>query len=296
MRERTPGVGIKHRFPLATAAAVALLVIGCNLFEPLHTPGSSDNVEDLMSDTNDALDRGEYENALKYMDKAMSIDPQNPRVRYLHSVATVKFHHIDMLDVLGILQPAEGGTPVDVTGERVLLMSDAELESLFKAFKVVSVDLEPLVAEMTSTGREIPNFRQSDDLLLSYGVSETIVGMLRVLDNDDTADDFTVDDRLIIAKKPGAYHISVDDLLLSPGERDYVVDLAIERAWDRFVKGRHAFFCYYQFVINEVIWTETASPPPASLPEAVDDGTTVGEMVAFIDDGVMALYEEKEDL
>jgi hypothetical protein len=250
----------------------------------------------LLSDADDALDKGQYRKALEIMDKAMSLKPDNPRVRYTHAVATVKAHNIDMLDVLSILQPADGVSPVDVTGERVLLMSDAELADLFHAFRVVSTDLEPLVAKMTASGRELPGLRETGDVLLSYGVSETIVGMLRVLDNDETGNEFSVDERVIIIKRPNSYAITVEDILLSASERDDVIDAAIERPWARFERGRHAFFCYYQFVINEVIWTESATSPPDPLPRPVDEGTTVGQMVEFVDEGVMALYEEKEDL
>jgi hypothetical protein len=73
------------------------------------------------------------------------------------------------------------------------------------------------------------------------------------------------------------------------------VDTAIEKSWDRFMNGRHFLFCYYQFVTNEVIWTGPVTGPPAPLPQPVDDSVT-GDMVRFVDDGVSALYNEKEDL
>jgi hypothetical protein len=281
---------------LLAAVVTTLLLSSCNVFEPFHTPGTSGDVEDLLSDANDALDKGQYQKALSIMDKAMSLKPDDPRVRYLHAVSTVKSHDIDMLDVLDILQPSDGEAPVGVDGERVLLMSNAELVDLFYAFRVVSVDLAPLVAEMAATGRELPTLRESDDVFLSYGVSETLVGMLRVLDNDDTETEFSVDERLVIQKRSDGYDISARDILLTPGEQDAIVDAAIERTWDRFVRGRHAFFCYYQFVINEVVWTESMTAPPDPLPRPVDTGTAVGEMVVFVDNGVTALYEEKEDL
>lgn len=296
MLKMRSGAVLRRSAMLLAASIITLLLASCNVFEPFHTPGSSGDVEDLLSDANDAVDKGHYQKALKIMDKAMSLKPDDPRVRYLHAVTTVKAHGIDMLDVLDILQPSEGEDPVDVDGEQVLLMSNAELVDLFDAFRVVSVDLEPLVAKMTTTGRELPTLRESDDVFLSYGVSETIVGMLRVMDNDDTETEFSVDERLIIQKKSDGYGISARDVLLTPGEQDAIVDAAIERTWDRFVRGRHAFFCYYQFVINEVIWTGPATAPPDPLPQPVDTETAVGEMLVFVDDGVTALYEEKEDL
>ncbi len=273
---------------------LAVLLAGCNVFEPFHSPGSSDNIDDLLSDAHDSLEKGDYRRALEIMDKAMTIAPGDPRVRYLHAVAAVRAHDVDMLDVLDILQPADKDFPVDAAGQRVLLMTDAELENMYDAFRIVSVDLEPLMNEMLARGAELRGMRESEDVFLSFGVSETILGMLRVLDNDDTEQEFSLDERIIITKTPDAFELTVEDILMSVLERDRLIDTAIDRSWAHFVQGRHALFCYYQFVTNEVIWTEPVSPPPAPLPEEMDDSVT-GEMVGFVDYGVMALYDEKED-
>jgi hypothetical protein len=276
---------------------IALLALGgCSIFEPFHTSGSSNNVEDLLGDARNALDEGHYDKAMAIMDKAMGIAPMDPRVRYVHAVSAVKSSDIDMLDVVEILQPQDGNLPVDAAGERVLIMSDAELENLYDAFQVVSADLEPLVEEIAAKGRELPGLRDTEDVFMSYGVSETIVGMLRVLDNDETDSEFSPDDRLVIVKFPKSYDIRVEDLVMSEAERDFVIDQAIERTWDRFVKGRRAFFLYYQFAVNGVVWTHEVPEPPDQFPRAIDTGNTVGSMVDFVDDGVLALYQEKEDL
>jgi hypothetical protein len=115
------------------------------------------------------------------------------------------------------------------------------------------------------------------------------------LDNDETEEEFSLDDRVNIVKKPHAYELTVEDLLMTAQERDRIIDTAIERSWSRFMNGRHFLFCYYQFVAHEVIWTGPATEPPAPLPRPVDDSVT-GDMVQFVDDGVSALYNEKEDL
>jgi hypothetical protein len=274
---------------------ITLLLAGCNVFEPFYTPGSSDNVNDLISDAQDSLEKGEFREAYSIMEKAMTISPDDSRVRYLHAVAAVGAHGIDMLDVLDILQPGDTEFPVDAAGEEVLLMTDAELEKMYAAFQIVSDDLEPMVDEMLSSGKELQRLRESEDVLLSFGVSETILGMLRLLDNDDTENEFSLDERLIITKKPHAYELTVDDILLTLLEQDRIIDGAIERSWDRFMRGRHALYCYYEFVTNEVIWTGPVTEPPTPLPKPID-GSVTGNMVQFVDDGVTALYNEKEDL
>jgi hypothetical protein len=273
---------------------LAVLLAGCNVFEPFHAPGSSDNIEDLLSDTHDALDKKEYGRALAIMDKAMSIAPNDPRVRYLHAVAAVRAHDVDMLDVLDILQPANKDYPVDTAGKRVLLMTTVELENMFTAFHIVAEDLEPLVTEMVDSGAELRNVRESEDVLLSYGVSETLLGMLRVLDNDSTENDFSLDERIVITKTPDAFELTVEDIILTVLQRDRIIDEAINRSWDHFLRGRQGLFYYYQFVAHDVIWGEPLNPPPAPLPTPLDS-SVAGDMVRFVDNGVMALYHEKED-
>jgi hypothetical protein len=282
---------MKRALPIAV---FAVFLAGCNVFEPFHTPGASDNVDDLLSDAHASLEEGRYARALEIMDKAKGIAPNDPRVRYLHAVSAVKAHDVDMLDVLDILQPANKEYPVDAAGERVLLMTNAELEDLYAAFLMVSEDLQPLIADMLSTGEELRRIRESEDVFLSYGVSETILGMLRVLDNDDTVREFSLDERLIITKTPDAFELKIQDILLTPFERDEIVDAAIDRSWEYFLRGRRSLFCYFQFVTNEVIWMDPVEDPPSPLPEETDDSVT-GEMVEFVNEGIMALYEEKED-
>jgi hypothetical protein len=283
------------------AACVILLAVGllagCNVFSPFHSPGTSDNVNDLVSDAYEALDEEKYDKALEIMDRAMGIAPDDPQVRYLHAVTTVKSRDIDLLDVVEIFQPAEDGSlPVDEDNERILFLSGAELGNLYGAFRVVRADLKPLVDQIRSTGRELSKIRQSGDVLMSYGISETIVGMLRVLDNDETPAEFSLDDRIVIEKSDESYEIRIDDSLLDDAERDAIIDAAVDRAWPHFVSGRQAFFCYYQYSVREVIWTGAIPDPPYSLPETVDPETVIGSMAEFVDEGVRALYDEKEDL
>jgi hypothetical protein len=131
---------------------------------------------------------------------------------------------------------------------------------------------------------------------MSYGIGQTLVGMLRVLDNDDTENEFSLDERVLIEKAEDSYHISIDDDDLSEAERDMIIDESLDRSWQHFIQGRRGFFYYYQFVVNEVIWTGGVEDPPAPLPEVINTGSVVGSMAEFVDEGVRALYDEKEDI
>jgi hypothetical protein len=281
---------------IAALVSVLLFSSGCNVFEPFHTPGSSDDPDDLLYDARRALDDGRYGRAKKIMDKAIRIAPDEPRVRYVHAVVVVKANGVDMLDVLEILEPGEDNLPAGGSNERVLAESEEDLKVLFDTFRTVSVDLGPLVDELSSTGRSPRGITETDDLLMSYGISETILGMLRVIDNDDTTDEFSSDERIVIARSPGAYDIDIDDVVMTPQEVDDLIDGAIGRAWPHFVSGRASFFRYYQYAVRRVLWTGPVAEPPAPYPETVDTGTVIGEILEFVDDNARTLYEEKEDV
>ncbi len=283
---------IRHRLLLI----VLVLFTGCNIFSPLHSPGSSDDPDELISDAEDALIEGDYREAMRVMEKALRIAPNNDRVRYFHALVTTKFYRIDLLDIIDIFEADDTGDVVDTTAERVLFLSDAELSDLYSAYRVVSSDLSPLVSKLCRTGREISGLAETDDVLLSYGIAEILIAMLQVIDNDTTDCEFSPDERVVISKTDDGYDIELEDPGLSSAVKDSLVDEAIERGWDHFVAGRASFFAYYQFVVNNIIWTNGVGNPPAPLPEPVDTNTVAGSMASFVNDGVQELYEEKEDL
>lgn len=297
MRRSSPGASHPTAGILFAALVSALLCSsGCNVFEPFHTPGSSDDPDDLLYDARRALDDGRYRRAMEIMDRALGIAPEEPRVRYLHAVVTVRVNGVDMLDVLEILEPGDDNLPVGGSNERVLAESEEDLRGLFDTFRTVSVDLAPLVEKLSSTGRPPRGITETGDLLMSYGISETILGMLRVIDNDDTAEEFSTDERIVIARSPGAYDIDIYDVVMTPQEVDDLIDGAIGRAWPHFVRGRASLFRYYQFAVGRVVWTAPVDDPPAPYPETVDTGTVIGEIADFVDENARTLYEEKEDI
>jgi hypothetical protein len=297
MSESKPGASQYSFKKIAIAPFVALLLLsGCNIFEPFHAPGSGENPEDLLYDVQRAMNDGDYERALVIADRAIAIAPEHPRVRYVHAVVVVRANGVDMLDILEILEPGEDNLPVGGSNERVLAESEEDLKNLFDTFRVVSADLQPLVAEIAATGRELRKLNETDDVFLSYGVSETILGMLRVIDNDDSETEFSTDERIVLAKSPDSYDIDIDDVLMTPQEVDDLIDTAIERSWNHFVNGRFAFFLYYQYVLNEMVWTSGINDPPDAYPETIDTDTSIGEILKFVDDNAKALFDEKEDI
>ncbi len=286
---------MRHLSAFALWGLIALfpVVSGCNLFSSLHEPGSSSNVDNLISDALEALDEDEAGEALRIMDRAKSSYPNDDRVRYYHAVAVVAANDIDLLSIITLFEPAEDQIQND---ERLLFLSSDELENLFVTFNVVREDLAPLVAKMTHTGRDLAKLPADDDVFLSHGVAETLIGMLRLLDNDDTPNEFSLDDRVVIEKTEDGYTVYIDDALLTREQRDEIVDEAIDANWNHFLDGRAALYQYYHFLNTGQVWTTGVSAPPSPLPGVAADNSAVAEMVDFVDQGVRELYLEKEDL
>jgi hypothetical protein len=297
MSESKPGASRYNCFKTAIALVPALLLLsGCNIFEPFHAPGSGENPEDLLYDVQRSMNDGDYGRALVIADRAIALAPDDPRVRYVHAVVVVRAKNVDMLDILEILEPGEDNLPVGGSNGRVLAESEEDLKNLFDTFRIVSADLQPLVEKFAATGREFRKLEETGDVFLSYGVSETILGMLRVIDNDDTETEFSTDERIVLIKSPDSYDVDIDDVLMTPQEVDDLIDTAIDRSWKHFLNGRSAFFLYYQYVLNEIIWTSGISDPPETYPETIDTDTNIGEILKFVDDNAKTLFDEKEDV
>ena len=63
------------------AVVCASLLAGCNVFDGLGGEGESEDPEVLLQDARAALSRGEPEAAVRYLERAYSLDPTNPEVR-----------------------------------------------------------------------------------------------------------------------------------------------------------------------------------------------------------------------
>ena len=83
---------------------------------------------------------------------------------------------------------------------------------------------------------------------------------------------------------------------MTPKEVDDLIDTAIERSWNHFLDGRLAFFLYYQYISNGIVWTSGIADPPETYPESIDSDTNIGEILKFVDDNAKTLFDEKEDV
>ena len=85
----------KNAIKLALAGcAMAWVMYGCNVFEPLASKSSSD-YQTLLVQGNKALNAGDYQTALNYYGKAMKKNPKGSEAYLFHAQALIALYKID---------------------------------------------------------------------------------------------------------------------------------------------------------------------------------------------------------
>lgn len=206
--------------------AIALLMSSCNIFESFHDAGSSDDPEILLNDGIAAYENGDYEKALEYATKGLEKDSTNADLLYLHAQCTLQKYAIDVANVIEPFQIEDESSlrksmdntryPQKTLGDTTMLFnfSEAELARLYAAFLQVDLNLGRLIRMIEdSTINLNPRWRywfyHWDDIYLSYGVASIIKGILRILDNDDTPGEFSLDSRVHIYRIGSQYWVEI---------------------------------------------------------------------------------------
>lgn len=268
---------------------IAVLGIsGCNLFSPFHSEGEHSDPDVLRDDAEAALAREDPEQALQYLDKALEQKPDDPDLLYLHAVAVVDQHDMDLSLFLDAFQ--KNGVTALLEG------SEAELGDLLETFWQVGRDLSPLVDGLSSGTLTIEEVPQVDDVLLSYSLAQILTGLLLILDEDHTPPQFTPDPRIQIDKVGSAYQVHVEDPGQTDQEIDHEVDALITAQWPRFMEGRQGLWLYYQWVRSGVPPHRADPLPELPAPLSVDfDDSPAGIILSTVDQGLRALWEEMQD-
>lgn len=284
-----------------------LFIIGCNIFEPFHSEGKSDDVEVLLEDAKAALANNQPEKALEYLDKAMRIDPNHPAVRYYHAVAVMRVYGIELSAFFDAFKGAEESSPTP-TGSLIQVFSkpkqdtllfqlpEEELQNMLNAFSQVEWDLAPLVEGLRNNTISYADVPDPGDTYLSHGVSVIITAMLRILDNDDTEHDFSMDPRITIKNESGRYVIEIYDPYKTAAELDAELDSLISLYWDsHFEAGRQDFADYYNDIHGYPLITLPPIPAPLPEPPFPPDDSPAGGLMRIVDRGLRALYAEMMD-
>ncbi len=287
--------------------ALLVLVAGCNVYEPFHQEGGSDDPAKLLADAKVALANGEPQKALDLLDRAIALAPDDPQIRYYHAVAIIRVNDIDFLtffDALGNVNLGEAPAGKKAVAslfsaqDGILLfdLSEEDLDRMFRAFQRVEVDLSPVALGLIQGRYALDEVPFADDVYLSNGISTLVVAMLSILDADSTDARFTMDPRLKIERVDGGgYQVSAEDSNKTASELDDEIDALINWQWPRFLGSLENFWRYYHLTQLGSLPSQALAPPPAPLPLKPND-SPAGVILEAVHDGVVALYREKEDL
>lgn len=82
---------------------LAGLFTGCNVFEGFYEPGTSDDPAVLVEDADIALQQGEPQKAVAFLQKAVENDPDNVRARAKLTVAHLRAQNVDVLTLQNLI-------------------------------------------------------------------------------------------------------------------------------------------------------------------------------------------------
>ncbi|KAA3656285.1 MAG: hypothetical protein DWQ10_15765, partial [Calditrichaeota bacterium] len=80
------------------------IFLGCNIFSSMNS--ESDDAGSLLEQGKAALQNGENEKALEYLEDAKMKDPDNYDILYFHSVATARVNDIEFTTFIETFQEA----------------------------------------------------------------------------------------------------------------------------------------------------------------------------------------------
>ena len=81
-----------------------LTLSGCNAFAGFHGAGNSNDPDILLEDAQIALQQGDADKAIKYLRRAIEVDPENVPAKTTLATALFEKHDISVLDVVGIAE------------------------------------------------------------------------------------------------------------------------------------------------------------------------------------------------
>ncbi|MBN1351341.1 tetratricopeptide repeat protein [candidate division KSB1 bacterium] len=209
---------------------LAVLLVNCNIFEPFHDEGNSDDVNVLVDDALAAFENGEYDKAIEIAKKGLAKDSLNADLLFLRAQCVMQKYEIDVVKVIQFFQSSTNSpspvTGYDVAGLRKTVAGDTttlfdfteeELMRLFLAFSQVWHDMTTIMmllenGSINQTQAFSYFILYSNDLFLSAGIANIFMGCMRILDNDATPLDFTLDPSVKFYKSGDNYSVVMEGL------------------------------------------------------------------------------------
>jgi hypothetical protein len=157
----------------AAAAAAALLLPGCNLWE---WTADSDGYEGLVADGRQALRDGDYDVAVDRLARAVDLDPARGEARYYLAKAAVLQADIDVIELVDTVtaDPADGGG-----AEAIFHFETTLADRIYRVNRTVADALAPI-----HDGAADRSGLASADVDLDLAVAYTLRAILRLRDTN----------------------------------------------------------------------------------------------------------------
>ena len=246
------------------------IFMGCNIFSGLNS--ESDDAGSLLEQGKAALQNGENDKALAYLEEAKMKDPNNYDILYFHSIATARVNDIEFTTFIETFQEA-GQTNVSNKGmytlnqvfstenDTLFNLSVDKLQGLLTTFLVVNSNLQIIGDAIESGELTVEEFPYIEDVLVSRGLAAMVANMILLIDTDGQGPEFVLDERFLLQRVEEAYQ------LVFVGDATSGVDLQAEitnrimRQWPGIEAGIRSLYLYYA-------WTQCgALPLPENMPQ-----------------------------
>ncbi|MDQ7051815.1 MAG: hypothetical protein Q9P14_02540 [candidate division KSB1 bacterium] len=279
--------------------AFVFFISGCNIFSPFKPETTSPTV--LLEQGKAALQAGDLDKALEYLDKAKEADPENPQIRYFHAVATVRINNLDFQDFIDAFQSEvanQNFSPgIQIYSDAfsggvdtLFTLPESELRRIIEAFWIVQDDLEPVVQAILDGRLTAANFAHIDDVLLSSAVASTVSALIFLLDDDGEGPEFRLDTRVLLKKAEEAYALVINgDPMAGFKSIEEEVKYRIQRQWPGLQKGLTHLYLYYTWTQLGAL-PDTVPVPPQPMPTNLNH-SLAAEIYKIAYQGVTALWQ-----
>ena len=129
--------------PTLLVAGLALVLGGCNIFEPFYGEGNANNVEDLMYDARIALQNNDAAGAVVYLERALALEPDNPEVRITLGQALLQRDDVSVLQLQQVAEFLGNNASGTITGSiQSVRMDVCNFNDISTAYPVINLGAE----------------------------------------------------------------------------------------------------------------------------------------------------------
>ncbi len=258
--------------------------MSCNIFSGMSSGG--DDPEALLEQGKSALQNGENQKALGYLEDAKAQDPDNYNVLYFHSVATARVNQVDFTSFIETFQDVEQNYAnssaktalqqvFSTQNDTLFNISIEKLQDLLRTFLIVNDNLQRIGAAIESGELTVDEFPYIEDVMLSRGISAIVANMILLIDTDGIGPEFVLDENFVLERVDEAYQLVFLGNQDEFPEFEAEIKARINRQWPGIEAGVRSLYLYYT-------WTQCGSlPAPEAMPQI--PGTLTPTFICAVD-------------